>query len=223
MGAEIASRRRYGRTVSTAEAEAITRHLHAAGGFDYLTYCWGSHGPTLYEHLPDLHGPRAPYLERIAALGQAAPGVPLGALGLITDPNEGERIVRDGLADLVMLGRPLVTDAAWGLKAQEGREAQIRYCVSCNTCWHMITTGRGLRCDNNPRVGESDEADWRPQPSATRKHVVVVGAGIAGMEAASVAAMRGHRVTVLGTGRAGRQDVTAARAASRRREPEQYL
>jgi 2,4-dienoyl-CoA reductase-like NADH-dependent reductase (Old Yellow Enzyme family) len=183
--------------IDLAEAERITQHLHAAGGFDYLTYCWGAHGPTLHAHLPDLHGPRAPYVERIAALGKAAPGVPLGALGLITDPNEGERIVRDGLADLVMLGRPLVTDPAWGIKAEEGREAQIRYCVSCNTCWHMITTGRGLRCDNNPRVGERDESDWRPAPAAARKRVVVVGAGVAGMEAAWVAAARGHEVVAF--------------------------
>lgn len=184
--------------IDLAEAERITRHLHAAGGFDYLTYCWGAHGNTLYEHLPDLHGPRMPYLDRIVALGKAAPGIPLGALGLITDPNEGERIVRGGLADLVMLGRPLVTDPAWGLKAKEGREAQIRYCVSCNTCWHMITTGRGLRCDNNPRVGEHDEADWQPAKVAVRKRIVVVGAGVAGMEAAWVAAARGHEVSVFG-------------------------
>lgn len=185
--------------IDVAEAEAITALLHADGTMDYLTYCWGSHSDTLYTHLPDNHGPRMPYVDTIRRLGRAAaPGVPLGALGLITDPNEGERVVRDGLADLVMLARPLVTDPAWPVKAREGREAEIRYCVSCNTCWHMITSGRGLLCDNNPRVGAADEADWRPDPAPVRRRVVVVGAGIAGMEAAWVAAARGHEVHVLG-------------------------
>lgn len=186
--------------IDLAQAARITELVHATGAIDYLTYCWGAHGHTLYEHLPDLHGPRMPYADRIAALGKSAPGVPLGALGLITDPNEGERIVRDGLADLVMLGRPLVADPAWGLKAEQGREARIRYCVSCNTCWHMINVGRGLHCDNNPRVGAPDEADWRPSPAATPRRVVVVGAGIAGMEAAWVSAARGHAVTLFARG-----------------------
>jgi 2,4-dienoyl-CoA reductase-like NADH-dependent reductase (Old Yellow Enzyme family) len=185
--------------IDLAEAEAITRLLHAEGTMDYLTYCWGSHSETLYTHLPDNHGPRTPYVADIERLGRAgAPGVPLGALGLITDPNEGERLIREGMADLVMLARPLVTDPAWPRKAREGREAEIRYCVSCNTCWGMITTGRGLLCDNNPRVGAPDEADWRVPAAPRPRRVVVVGAGIAGMEAAWVAAARGHDVHLLG-------------------------
>jgi 2,4-dienoyl-CoA reductase-like NADH-dependent reductase (Old Yellow Enzyme family) len=183
--------------IDLEESAAITRLLHATGTVDYLTWCWGSHSDTLDWHLPDLHGPRAPYVDRIAGLARHAPGVAIGALGLITDPNEGERFVRDGLADLVMLGRPLVTDPAWGLKAEQGREAQIRYCVSCNTCWGAIVGGSTLSCDNNPRVGLKDELDWWPAKAATPRRVVVVGSGVAGMEAAWVAAARGHEVTVL--------------------------
>jgi 2,4-dienoyl-CoA reductase-like NADH-dependent reductase (Old Yellow Enzyme family)/thioredoxin reductase len=187
-------------SIDMAEAARITALVNETGVVDYLTYCWGSHAETLDWHLPDLHGPRIPYVDKIHQLAQSAPGMPIGALGLITDPNEGERIIRDGLADLVMLGRPLVTDPAWGIKASQGREAQIRYCVSCNTCWQMISTNSTLQCDNNPRVGAPDEADWSPVPEAgaETRHVVVVGAGIAGLEAAWVAAGRGCKVTVLG-------------------------
>ncbi len=183
-------------------ATRITGHLAASAPPDYLTWCWGAHDDTLDWHLPDAHGERHPYLESIARLRQAAAGIPAAALGYITDPNEAERALAGGSAELVMLGRPLVTDPAWPRKAAEGREAQIRYCVSCNSCWGAIIAGEAIQCDNNPRVGAVDEADWWPTAIAPagRRRIVVVGSGVAGMEAAWVAAARGHEVTLFGAG-----------------------
>ncbi len=181
------------------EALKISTQIAATGIPDYATFAWGAHGPTLDWHLPDMNGPRMPYAEKIQQLAEPfAETSAIGMLGLITDPNEGEKCVADGDADLVMMGRPLVTDPAWPRKAQGGREADIRYCVSCNTCWQVIMQSSTLQCDNNPRVGAADEADWKPVRAETPKKIVVVGAGCAGMEAAFVAARRGHHVTVFG-------------------------
>ena len=166
--------------------------------FDSWTWVWGAHARSLYKHLPDAHGERHPYLHHIAALRQVAPEIPTGAIGYITDPNECETALSDGTADLVFLGRPLITDPAFPKKCEEGREADIRYCVSCNTCWRSIIDGAGLACDNNPRVGSADEHDWQPVQVTRTKNIVVVGTGVAALEAAHTAARRGHRVTVVG-------------------------
>jgi len=166
--------------------------------FDSWTWVWGAHARSLYKHLPDAHGERHPYLQHFAALRQVAPEIPTGAIGYITDPNECETALSDGTADLVFLGRPLITDPAFPKKCEEGREADIRYCVSCNTCWRSIIDGAGLACDNNPRVGSADEHDWQPVQVSVPKQIVVVGTGVAALEAAHTAARRGHSVTVLG-------------------------
>lgn len=182
----------------TLAREIAQRLAEDSDQFDYWTWAWGAHANSLHHHLPDAHGERHPYLETIRELRQCQADMPTGALGYITDPNECETALTDGTAELVFLGRPLITDPAFPEKARTGREASIRYCVSCNTCWRSIIDGSGLACDNNPRVGAADEAEWHPEPAAQSRHVVVVGGGIAGLEAAHTAAARGHRVTLFG-------------------------
>ncbi len=186
--------------IDPQQAAQIVSLLTRDGSVDYVAFCQGAHARTLDWHVPDMHWPRSAWMPLIRSLRSHAHGVPVMALGLITDPAEAEGILARGESELIALGRPLVTDPAWPLKASAGRESDIRYCVSCNSCWGQIVEGQPIACDNNPRVAAVDEVDWRPAHASVSRLIVVVGAGVAGLEAAWIAAARGHQVTLFGGG-----------------------
>ena len=180
-------------------ASAINTLLaEQAEDFDLWTWVWGAHARSLHQHLPDAHGPRHPYLEHIKALRSEHPSIATGAIGYLTDPVECENALTNGTSDVVFLGRPLITDAAFPNKAAQGKIEDIRYCVSCNSCWRSIIEAGALACDNNPKVGEPDELLVAPPAVTARRNVVIVGTGVAALEAAHTAAAHGHKVTVLG-------------------------
>ncbi len=188
--------------IDPVEAANIAAHLTAGRAADYVTLAQGSHARSLEMHVPDDHGPRAVYMPLFRQLRPAVHGLPMIALGRITDPAEADAIIARGDAELVALGRALVADPAWPLKAVRSRTHDIRYCVSCNNCWYVgAAFHQSLSCDNNPRVARADEVDYWPAVAASKKRVVIVGAGVAGMEAAWTAAARGHEVTVFSRSR----------------------
>jgi 2,4-dienoyl-CoA reductase (NADPH2) len=126
-----------------------------------------------------------------AAAVKRAVDVPVMTVGRIHDVADAERILRDGFADLIVMGRPLLADAELPKKAREGRTSEIRRCISCETCIDSMETMR-MRCAVNAFTGR--EAELSTRRAAKPKLVVVIGAGPGGLEATRIAALRGHRV-----------------------------
>ena len=125
-----------------------------------------------------------------------AVSIPVIAVGVIREPRVAEEILEAGKADFVALGRALNADPEWPNKAQAGEVASIRRCFGCNECViARHVDDAPLRCSLNATVGRDPEA-CRLEPAAVAKQVLVVGGGPAGMEAARVAALRGHHVAL---------------------------
>lgn len=118
-----------------------------------------------------------------------------------------EQAIKDGYADMVGMARQLIADPEFACKAERGEVDRIRHCIVCSRCLDNIFVGQTVQCSVNAQVAHPELGFGSTPtmlPSAQRKRVVVIGGGPGGMEAARVAALRGHRVTLLErTGRLG--------------------
>lgn len=155
--------------------------LHVDGGcIDY----WHKQIPSVYE-------PRMLLAEDVAAV-KAAVNIPVIGHGKIHTVDEVETVLKKGQMDLVAMGHQMLADPYWVKKATSGRSYDIRPCIGCNECVVRSHMGRDHSCAVNPRCLRED--DYRIVPAEVKKRVLVVGGGPSGMEAAIVAAERGHQV-----------------------------
>ncbi|MFC2008901.1 FAD-dependent oxidoreductase [Chloroflexota bacterium] len=129
---------------------------------------------------------------------KAATSIPISTVGKINDPSIAEEVLQHEKADFVTMGRALIADPEFPNKAREGRAGEIRKCIACCRCIETLF-GAGARpvvCAVNPAAGREREFQMALGPASQKKRVLVVGGGPGGMEAAMVAAQRGHSVAL---------------------------
>jgi len=155
--------------------------------------------------------PKAHLLPMAARIREAS-GLPVIVAGRIRSPTVAREALATRSTDLIGLGRPLLADPDWVRKAEAGDEEAILLCAACHQgCLAQLRKGQGTHCMFNPLTGRESEIQLKPAP--TPRRVTVVGGGPAGLEAARVAAQRGHRVSLLEQkDRLGGQFILAARA-----------
>ena len=139
------------------------------------------------------------YQEDYVAFVKQVTTKPVSTVGRYTSPDAMVSAIRRGIVDLIGAARPSIADPFLPKKVEEGRLDDIRECIGCNVCigWTQMTAP--ARCTQNPTFGEEWRKDWHPEtlpPSETDAHLLIVGAGPAGLEAARAAGLRGFRVTL---------------------------
>ncbi|MEE8353930.1 MAG: FAD-dependent oxidoreductase, partial [Dehalococcoidales bacterium] len=173
------------------DMKAMAKIMVRSGNLDYVATGAG---------IPPMYLPLGALMYHAAGIKEVV-DIPVIGGGRVTDPIQADKIIDDRLADLLFMNRALICDCELPRKASEGRLDDIRKCMGCSEgCWMRVSQDRnpmGVSCAYNPTVGKETLPGWLDLiPAETRKKVMVVGGGPAGLEAARVASARGHDVSI---------------------------
>lgn len=165
-------------------------------GVDMFHVAQANHTGNMADTIPPMGVQPYGFFVKIAGGIKKAVHVPVSAVGRIVDAEMAARVIESGMADIVAMGRPLLADPDWGTKIAAGKACDIRRCISCNKgCTDAIQNRQFLSCVLNAENGYENTRSI--QPAAQKKKIAVLGGGPAGLEAARVAALRGHDVTLF--------------------------
>lgn len=198
VGVRLASQEHVPGGVDLDESIPLAKELERTGHADYLSVSQGVRQSAEYIRAPMFMTPA--YACDTTAQVKQAVGLPVFTVGRMTHPDLAETALKDGKADAVVFTREFIADADFGNKTLAGRPEDIRRCVGSLDCVYSVGAGRPLTCLYNPEIGR--EGLQLVRPARSPKKVLVVGAGPAGLEAARVASLRGHEVTVVERGSA---------------------
>jgi 2,4-dienoyl-CoA reductase-like NADH-dependent reductase (Old Yellow Enzyme family)/thioredoxin reductase len=204
--------------VDVEEAKRIARVLQDAG-VDAIDVSAGVQA-CRYWIFPTMAMPRGCNVETAAAVREAV-DIPVVVVGRINDPTLAERILEDGKADFIALGRQLLADPHFVAKVEKGEVDDIRPCIACNECILRLMRHWRIGCSVNPNTGY--EREHALKPAVSPKKILIAGGGPAGMEAARVAALRGHHITLCEKGSKLGGQLLLASAPSFKKEIEGYV
>ena len=188
----------------------IVPRLEATGQLDFIHV---GAGPGAASHIPPSYRKAGSFVYLTEAIRKVT-DLALICSQRVNDPLIAESVLASGAADLVSMNRAIMTDPEMPTKAREGRLEEIRHCIACNECIARGRIGMPIACTMNAELGR--EQQMAIEKTDTPRHVLVVGGGPAGLEAARVASLRGHRVTLYEKGDTlGGQPLIASQAPGR--------
>jgi 2,4-dienoyl-CoA reductase-like NADH-dependent reductase (Old Yellow Enzyme family)/thioredoxin reductase len=199
IGMTISGAEPYPGGLTIADKQEIVAHLDSRGLVDYFSCGTGSYLNQFSKIVPSFHYAMFLGTDDAAKFKEVVKHARVTAEARVKTPENAEKVIAEGKADMVSIVRGQIADPHLANKAKEGRPEDIRPCISCN----QLCLGRRLRdywvsCISNPSVAREYQWDGDSTPPTSKpRHVLVVGGGPAGLEVARVAAARGHRVTLV--------------------------